>query len=74
MSRADYEIRPEVLQQKMAAAERFVLLDVRRSDEVAISTLPNTIHIPIEEIRNVESSTPTPRPSSFAITAFVPCP
>jgi rhodanese-related sulfurtransferase len=34
----------------MAAAERFVLLDVRRSDEVAISTLPNTIHIPIEEI------------------------
>jgi rhodanese-related sulfurtransferase len=50
MSRADYEIRPEQLRQKIEAKERFVLLDVRRADEVAISTLPSTIHIPIEEI------------------------
>jgi rhodanese-related sulfurtransferase len=50
MSRADYEIRPEVLRQKMDAREHFVLLDVRRADEIAICTLPNTVHIPIEEI------------------------
>jgi adenylyltransferase/sulfurtransferase len=50
MSRADYEIRPEALRQKMEAKERFVLLDVRRADEVAISTLPHAVHIPIEEI------------------------
>ena len=50
MSRADYEIKPETLQQKMEAKERFVLLDVRRHDEVAISSLPGAIHIPIDEI------------------------
>lgn len=50
MSRADYEIRPEQLRQKLEAGERFVLLDVRRADEVAVSALPNAIHIPIEEI------------------------
>jgi len=50
MSRADYEIRPEALRQKMDAGERFVLLDVRRDDEVAVSALPNAVHIPIEEI------------------------
>jgi adenylyltransferase/sulfurtransferase len=50
MSRADYEIRPEQLQQKLEGAERFVLLDVRRPDEVAIAALPGAVHIPIEEI------------------------
>ena len=50
MSRADYEIRPEALRQKMDAGEHFVLLDVRRPDEVATSALPNAVHIPIEEI------------------------
>jgi adenylyltransferase/sulfurtransferase len=50
MSRSDYEIRPEQLRQKMQAGEKFVLLDVRRDDEVAISALPNVMHIPIEEI------------------------
>jgi len=54
MSRADYEITPEQLRQKMDAGERFVLLDVRRPDEVAAaslpSALPQVIHIPIEEI------------------------
>jgi rhodanese-related sulfurtransferase len=50
MSRAEYEIKPEDLQRKMRAGEQFVLLDVRRPDEVAISTLPNAIHIPIDEI------------------------
>ena len=50
MSRADYEIKPESLRQKMNAGERFVLLDVRRPDEVAVSTLPGAVYIPIEEI------------------------
>jgi rhodanese-related sulfurtransferase len=50
MSRTDYEIRPEQLRQKLEAGERFVLLDVRRADEVAVSALPHAIHIPIEEI------------------------
>lgn len=50
MSRADYEIRPEALLQKLDAGERFVLLDVRRPDEVAICSLPNSVQIPIEEI------------------------
>ena len=50
MSRADYEIRPEELRQKMEAGERFVLLDVRRPDEVAIAALPDAIHISTEEI------------------------
>jgi rhodanese-related sulfurtransferase len=50
MSRADYEIKPEELRQKIEAGDKFVLLDVRRDDEVAISTLPHALHIPIEEI------------------------
>jgi sulfur-carrier protein adenylyltransferase/sulfurtransferase len=50
MSRADYEINPEALRQKIEAGERFVLLDVRRHDEVAISSLSGAIHIPIDEI------------------------
>ncbi|HMI84111.1 MAG TPA: rhodanese-like domain-containing protein [Polyangiaceae bacterium] len=50
MSRADYEIKPEDLRQKLEAGERFVLLDVRRPDEVAVSSLPNAVHIPIDEI------------------------
>jgi rhodanese-related sulfurtransferase len=50
MSRADYEIRAEALRQKLDAKERFVLLDVRRDDEVAVATLSDTVHIPIEEI------------------------
>ena len=50
MSRADYEITPEQLRQKMEAGERFVLLDVRRPDEIAAASLPQAIHIPIEEI------------------------
>ena len=50
MSRADYEIRPEDLRQKIESQEPFVLLDVRRPDEVAIAALPMATHIPIEEI------------------------
>jgi adenylyltransferase/sulfurtransferase len=50
VSRADYEIKPEDLRQKLEAGERFVLLDVRRPDEVAVSSLPNAVHIPIDEI------------------------
>ena len=50
MSRAEYEIRPEELRQKIEREEPFVLLDVRRPDEVAIAALPRATHIPIEEI------------------------
>jgi len=50
MSRAEYEIKPEDLRQKIEAKETFVLLDVRRPDEVAIAVLPDATHIPIEEI------------------------
>jgi len=50
MSRADYEIKPEDLRRKIEAKETFVLLDVRRPDEVAIAVLPDATHIPIEEI------------------------
>jgi adenylyltransferase/sulfurtransferase len=50
MSRADYEIKPEQLREKMEGAQPFVLLDVRRPDEVAIASLPNAVHIPIDEI------------------------
>jgi rhodanese-related sulfurtransferase len=50
MSKADYEIRPEELRQKMDSGHKFVLLDVRRPDEVATASLPNAVHIPIEEI------------------------
>ena len=50
MTRADYEIRPEALQQKMQGGECFLLLDVRRPDEVAIAALPGGVHIPIDEI------------------------
>src|SRR3954471_20164685 len=50
MSRADYEIKPEDLHRKMEDKETFVLLDVRRPDEVAMAVLPDATHIPIEEI------------------------
>jgi rhodanese-related sulfurtransferase len=50
MNRADYEIRPEKLRDKLQAKEDFVLLDVRRHDEVATAALPNHVHIPIDEI------------------------
>jgi rhodanese-related sulfurtransferase len=50
MSKADYEIRPQELRQKIDSGHKFVLLDVRRADEVATAALPNALHIPIEEI------------------------
>jgi rhodanese-related sulfurtransferase len=50
MSRSDYEITPEDLRQKIDTGHMFVLLDVRRADEIALAALPNALHIPIEEI------------------------
>jgi rhodanese-related sulfurtransferase len=50
MNRSSYEIRPEELRQKIESGHKFVLLDVRRADEVATAALPNSVHIPIEEI------------------------
>jgi rhodanese-related sulfurtransferase len=50
MSRSDYEITPEDLRQKIDTGHTFVLLDVRRADEIELAALPNALHIPIEEI------------------------
>jgi rhodanese-related sulfurtransferase len=50
MNRADYEILPEALRDKLRAKETFVLLDVRRPDEVETAALPGHVHIPIDEI------------------------
>ncbi len=52
MSRSDYEIQPEELQQKMAGGESFVLLDVRRPDEVGICALPEALNIPVDELQD----------------------
>ena len=50
MNRAEYEIRPEQLAEKLQSKAPFVLLDVRRHDEVATAALPGYVHIPIDEI------------------------
>ena len=44
------EITVKELQKKQKSNERPVLLDVRESEEVALVTLPNAIHIPMGEI------------------------
>jgi rhodanese-related sulfurtransferase len=50
MSRADYEIFPVEVKQKLEAGEKPVLLDVRRHDEVAICILANALHLPMDEL------------------------
>jgi rhodanese-related sulfurtransferase len=52
MSRSDYEIQPEELKRKIAAGDDFVLLDVRRPDEVGICALPNAVNIPIDDLQD----------------------
>jgi rhodanese-related sulfurtransferase len=52
MSRADYEIAPEALQDKLAGPNPPVLLDVRRPDEVAICALAGAVHLPMDELQD----------------------
>jgi rhodanese-related sulfurtransferase len=50
MSRADYEIAPERLRDRLAEPNPPLLLDVRRHDEVAICSLPGAEHLPMDEL------------------------
>ena len=52
MSRADYEIAPEALRERLAAPNPPLLLDVRRHDEVAICALPGAVHLPMDELQD----------------------
>jgi rhodanese-related sulfurtransferase len=44
------EITPQELKTRLAGAERPLLLDVRDDWEVRLCSLPNALHIPMEEI------------------------
>jgi rhodanese-related sulfurtransferase len=50
MSRREYEIGPEELRARLEGADPPVLLDVRRPDEVAICSLPGSLHLPMDEL------------------------
>jgi rhodanese-related sulfurtransferase len=52
MSRADYEIAPEKLREKLTEPNPPLLLDVRRHDEVAICSLPGALHLPMDELQD----------------------
>lgn len=52
MSRAQYEITPESLRDKLRRDAQPLLLDVRRHDEVAICSLPGAVHLPMDEIQD----------------------
>src|SRR5258706_14017582 len=46
------EITATELKQRMDAGDDLQIIDVREADEVAIGTIPNTIHIPLGQIIN----------------------
>jgi rhodanese-related sulfurtransferase len=52
MSRADYEIAPEALRERLAGPDPPLLLDVRRPDEVAICSLEGAVHLPMDELQD----------------------
>jgi rhodanese-related sulfurtransferase len=52
MSRAEYEMSPESLREKLGGATPPLVLDVRRDDEVAICSLPGALHLPMDEIQD----------------------
>jgi rhodanese-related sulfurtransferase len=52
MTRADYEIQPGELRRKIDEGTAPLLLDVRRHDEVAICSLPQALHIPMDELQD----------------------
>ena len=52
MSRADYEIAPEQLREKLAEPNPPLLLDVRRHDEVAICAIPGALHLPMDDLQD----------------------
>jgi adenylyltransferase/sulfurtransferase len=46
------EITATELKQRMDNGDDLQIIDVREADEVAIGTIPNTIHIPLGQIIN----------------------
>jgi rhodanese-related sulfurtransferase len=50
VGRADLEIQPEALRDRLAQDEPPLLLDVRRRDEHALSALDGAVLIPLDEL------------------------
>jgi rhodanese-related sulfurtransferase len=50
------QLLPKDLAKRLAAGERFVLLDVREAEELALCALPGVTHVPLGELsqRHVE--------------------
>jgi rhodanese-related sulfurtransferase len=48
--RGAWEIAPEELHGLLAEGRAPVLVDVRRSDEVAVATIAGAVHIPLDEL------------------------
>ena len=46
------EITPTELKQRLDKGEDFQIVDVREDSEVAISRIPNSIHIPLAQVLN----------------------
>ena len=46
------EITPTELKQRLDNGEDFQIVDVREDSEVAISRIPNSIHIPLAQVLN----------------------
>ncbi len=52
MSRAEYEIAPEELREKLGGPTPPVVVDVRRQVEVAICSLQGALHLPMDELQD----------------------
>ena len=52
MSRAEYEIAPEELREKLDGPAPPLVLDVRRHDEVAMAPMPGAMHVPMDELQD----------------------
>lgn len=46
------EISATELKERLDKGEDIQIVDVRESEEVAVASLPNTIHIPLKEVTN----------------------
>ncbi|MBI2794326.1 MAG: rhodanese-like domain-containing protein [Ignavibacteria bacterium] len=44
------ELTPEQLKAKLDAGEEVIILDVRRADERDYQHIPNSLHIPLQEL------------------------
>ena len=59
-ARGDWEITPQDLDALRQRSEPAVLLDVRRSDEVATAAIAGAVHIPLDELEErVDELDPT---------------